>query len=283
MQLLSREITYYFGRLNLIAHYEDKKEFLLRALKTTKIWEYKDTNWGFFDISEIDSKLGTFIHGYLVKYSNNFKEEIANPETHSIEEQQIKNYVIAKCRFFLHIDSGLISYHPVGTIISKETFKKRFCELFEHSLENMFVSAEIQSIDEEEKIFEAIRKFKKIIKLQIYLHPSNPSNRERWKKTDERLKELGVAKYKEHYEADESDGNLNIIDDEDIYSKITMADDGYGQASVTGDLEGERKTIKTGDNPVIAKAPSDYLEASKVLEILMLKIKEIFDRFKNEN
>ncbi|MGK9477904.1 hypothetical protein [Melioribacter sp. OK-6-Me] len=277
-----RDITYYFGRLNLIAHYENKREFLLKALKSNIIWKHKDTNWGFFDIEEIDSEHGSFIHGYLVKYSPNYNEEVANPETHNLEEQQINNYVLAKSRFFLHINSGLITYHPVGVIISKEIFRKNFCKLFEHSLEGMFVSAEIQSIDEEEKIFEAIKKFKKVLKLQIYLHPSNPNNRDIWKRTDDRLKKLGASKYKEYYEAQE-DGNLNITDDEEINSKISMADDGYGQAAVTGEMDGEKKTVKTGDNPVTAKAPGDNLKPAEALEILMAKIKEIFGRFKHED
>lgn len=278
-----RNIKYYFGRLNLIAVFNDKKEFLLRALKTKKFLQHRDFNWGFFDIIEINSDLGDFLHGYLVKYKPEFSEEVANPETHSLEDQEIDNFVVAKTRFFLHIKSGIISYHPIGNIISRETFVERFCKLFEHSLENMFINAEIQSIEEDYKIFDVIRAFSKIKRVQIYLHPPNPSNREIWKRTDERLKKLGAANYYEHYEVDPEIGNLNITEDSEINSKISMADDGYGKADVTGELNGEVKTISTSDNPITTQAPNDDVEASNVLDKLLIKLRIIFSRFNDEN
>jgi len=281
--LPDRTIKYYFGRLNLIAVFDNKREFLLKALKTNKILQYRGYNWGFFDIVELESEFGNFFHGYLVKYKPEFTEEVANPDTHSLENQSIDNFVVAKSRFFLHIKSGIITYHPVGNIISRETFVERFCKLFEFSLDNMFVNAEIQSIEEEYKIFEVIKSFSKIKRLDIYLHPSNPSNRDRWQRTDDRLKNLGAASYSEHYEADPEIGNLNIVEDEDINSKISMADDGYGKADITGEIDGELRTISTSDNPISTQAPNDEVEAPSVLERLLIKIQDIFNRFINEN
>ncbi len=147
----------------------------------------------------------------------------------------------------------------------------------------MFVNAEIQSIEEEYKIFEAIRAFQKIQRLHIYLHPSNPSNRDVWRRTDDRLKNVGASNYYEHYDADPLLGNLNIIDDEDINSKITMADDGYGKADITGIIDGEIKTISTKDNPISTQAPGDDNPPITVLNRLLEKIQTIFRRFINED
>lgn len=278
-----RTIKYYFGRLNLIAVFDDKREFLFKALKTNRVQQYRGYNWGFFDIVELESELGNFFHGYLVKYKPEFSEEVANPDTHSLEDQEIDNFVMAKSRFFLHIKSGIITYHPVGNIISRQTFVERFCKLFEYSLDNMFVNAEIQSIEEDYTIFEVIRSFKKIKRVHIYLHPSNPSNRDRWKRTDERLKNLGASSYYERYEVDEEIGSLNVIEDEEINSKIAMADDGYGKVDITGEIDGELQTVSTSDNPIATQAPNDEVEARNVLERLFIKLKDIFDRFINEN
>jgi len=281
--LPERTIKYYFGRLNLIAVFDDKREFLFKALKTNRVLQYRGYNWGFFDIVELESELGNLFHGFLVKYKPEFSEEVANPNTHSLEDQEIDNFVVAKARFFLHIKSGIITYHPVGNIISRQTFVERFCKLFEFSLDNMFVNAEIQSIEEDYKIFEVIRSFKKIKRVHIYLHPSNPSNRDRWKRTDERLKNLGASSYYENYEADEEIGSLNVVEDEEINSKISMADDGYGKADVTGEVDGELTTVSTSDNPITTQAPNDEFEARNVLDKLVIKLKDIFDRFINEN
>jgi len=256
---------------------------LLKALKSKKVLEFRGFKWGFFNTLEMETELGAFLHGYLVKYKPEFSEEVANPLTHNLEDQFIENFVWAKSRFFLHIKSGVISYHPIGNAISKELFVERFCKLFEHTLENMFVNVEIQSIEEDYKIFEVIRSFQKIQHLHIYLHPSNPSNRDRWRRTDDRLKNIGASKYYEHYYAEPLLDNLNIIDDEDINSKITMADDGYGKAEITGIFDGETKTISTSDNPISTHAPGDEESPENVLNKLLEKIKNIFRRFINES
>lgn len=279
----SRDIKYYFGRLNLFAVFDDKEKFLLNALNSKKALEYRGFKWGFFEILELKTKLNKFIHGYLVKYKPEFSEEVANPDTHNLEDQSIENFVVAKSRFFIHIKSGVIAYHPDGNNISREHFVERFCRLFEFALDNMFVNAEIQAIEEDYKIFDIIKSFKTIQRLHIYLHPSNPSNRDRWRRTDERLKKIGVIKYSEHYDADLRIGNLNILDDEDINNKITMADDGYGKADVTGYIDGELKTVSTSDNPLSMQAPSDEETPENVLKILLEKVITIFSRFGNED
>ena len=50
--MLTRSQIYYFGRLNFIAAYQNKKEFLFKGLSTEEPLKIYDFNWGFFDIVE---------------------------------------------------------------------------------------------------------------------------------------------------------------------------------------------------------------------------------------
>jgi hypothetical protein len=267
--------------LNLIATYSNKEKFLFDGLNSSKYQEYWGSNWGFFDIASISSEFGPLIHGYLVKFKPETDEEVAIPETHKLSDEAIQNRVTAKSRFFLHIDSGLISYHPIQNKIENRTFCDRFAKLFELAYENFFVSVEIQAIVDNYKIFEELKKFKSIARVSIYLHPSNPSNREIWARTDERLKKLGATNYLEKYKANPENGGLNILDDDEVKSKISMADDGYGRADVTGEMDGVRKRISTKDNPITAPAPTDENPPELIVANLSATLKNIFSRFKS--
>jgi hypothetical protein len=275
----NKPVRYYFGRLNLIATFKDKREFILRGLRTDKFIERRNFIWGFFDIKEIKTNQGLFIHGYLVKYRPKSELEVALPEKHRLGEVTAPNLVEAKSRFFLHIESGLIVYHPVGGQIENDVFCERFIEIFHEALDKFFVNAEIQAIEERFQVLEIIKKFKSISKVEIYLHPSNPNLSDLWKDIDQRLKTLSATSYKEVYENDKKESTLNVADDSEIRGKVAMAEDGYGKASVTGELEGEVKTVSTKDNPITALAPGDEEEPEKVLESLDESLRRIFQRF----
>jgi len=275
----NKPVRYYFGRLNLIATFKDRREFILGGLRTDKFIERRNFIWGFFDIKEINTNQGLFIHGYLVKYRPESELEVALPEKHKLGEVTAPNLVEAKSRFFLHIESGLIVYHPVGGQIENDVFCERFIEIFHEALDKFFVNAEIQAIEERFQVLEIIKKFKSISKVEIYLHPSNPNLSDLWKDIDQRLKTLSATSYKEVYENDKKESTLNVADDSEIRGKVAMAEDGYGKASVTGELEGEVKTVSTKDNPITALAPGDEEEPEKVLESLDESLRRIFQRF----
>jgi hypothetical protein len=277
--MANRPIRYYFGRLNLIANYTDKRDFLLIGLRTSKYVEHRGYKWGFFEASELQSEFGLFLHGYFVKYRPETDEEVAVPETHKLSDEAIANRVIAKSRFFLHVESGLIAYHPVGNQIENQTFCDRFVQLFQEAFDNLFVNAEIQVIEEQFKIFDAIKKFKSISKVFVYLHPSNPSNSDRWERIDKRLKKLGASSFHEQYDGKPDGKGLDIVEDEELTSKIFMADDGYGKADVTGEMNGEVRIVSTKDNPITALAPNDEEPPENVITKLSTAIRKIFSRF----
>jgi hypothetical protein len=282
--MAGREVRYYFGRLNVIAPRTDKANLITSGLladgaQPQAIVIHRGLNWGFFQIGIIQSSLGEFAHGFLVKFKPSTAEEIAIPETREIDDKMIENRIKAKARFFIHLSSHIIAYHPFGREISRPVFASRFKELFEANLGGFFVEAEIFPIDEERSIGEAIRSLQKISRVRVFLHPSNPSNRDVWKTVDQRLRALEVSSYREEYEAEPESDGLAIAEDSEINSKIAMAEDGYGSVTIVGEAGGERRTVSTRDAPVVELAPYDDEAPDVVLERLAGTVRKILGRF----
>jgi len=280
-----REVKYYFGRFNLIAQYiETKEKFLYNGLikgNEINIGNYK---WGFYNIEEINFESDKYICGYLVKYNPKKEEEVVDQSSHKLTLEEISDSVKAKSRFFLHIHSGLISFHPISNQISVDQFINNFSKIFMQAHDNFFVNAEIQIISNRFKILKMLDEFSKIQKIYIVLHPSNPSNSEVWKNVDKKMKDLELAKYQEQYDIKHDKSGEEIRKDENIRAKLTMAEDGYGKGEVTGEINNEIKTISTEDNPVTDTAPGDNINVIFVLKSLYNTIQNIFERFdSNEN
>jgi len=128
-----RRVRYYFGRFNLMAQYERKEIFVAEGLRTPTVVRKRGQNWQFLKVESAVSELGELLTGYLAKYRPVTEEEVAVPAAQDLGDQVIENLVIAKARFFLHLESGLIAYHPVGSHITRDQFRRNFAEIFEAS------------------------------------------------------------------------------------------------------------------------------------------------------
>jgi hypothetical protein len=273
-------VTYIYGRINLISAAPDKRALITSGIgPSSPILKKYAHQWGFFDIDTVETRIGPVISGFLVKLKAEYPERIAIPETKELSLETLANYVVARARFFVHLDSGLIAFHPAGQHITKQVFTKRFVELIESSNNNFFINAEIMLIEEPMKLLEVMRAFSRIEELAIYLHPSNPSNRERWRRIDERLRALQAAKTHQTYTA-RPDTSLRIEEDEELLASITMAEDGYGEAQLRGTIEGRRRVVRTRDNPVSAQAAGDDSPSDVTLEGLLKGFEEILSRFR---
>jgi hypothetical protein len=251
--MANRAFRYYFGRLNIISAYtEEKKTFLERGLNAGTLIPQKSYTWGFYEIESILDNNDHYLSGFLVKYNPLDPKEIVNNDTRTIEQQEARNHIKSKARFFLHIKTGIISYQPTSGI-NEKSFRKNFSELLEASYENFLINAEIQLINREESFFNDIRRLDSIEKIFINLHPSNPTSRNLWKRVDERLQDLNVESYVETYKLKNQNNTLSIVEDEDINSKLHIASDGYGEGKIKGKKDEEAITITTGDNPIEAK------------------------------
>lgn len=277
-----REIRYYFGRLNIIASYDSKREFLMKGFKAGIELEIRSFQWGYYNISEMNVRNGTIITGYFVKYAPKKREQVAEKTSHRLKVEDARNRVIAKSRFFLHVDSGIIAYHPISGRIGENQFRENFCKLFEKSHRNFFVDVKIQTIDEEKELLKCIGKFDIIHSITITLHPSNPSNRKEWKDIDNRLKKLEAESYKEEIKASvNSDRGLHEIDkDDDIMGKIQMTEDGYGESRIKGRMNGEEKTVSTKGCSKTTMAPNDDFSTEEVWQTLKQAFNRILSRFK---
>ncbi|NJK29588.1 MAG: hypothetical protein HC851_07745 [Acaryochloris sp. RU_4_1] len=272
----SRDSKYYFGRLNIVSAYEEeKKQFLEHGLNSGVLISERNYTWGFFEIESVVEQ-DDYLSGFLVKYRPLDPEQFVNTETREIEEQEIRNRITAKLRFFLHIRTGIIAYQVVSQI-NEKSFRENFAKLLEASYNNLFIDAEVQAINQEESFFEAVKSFDSIAKVSIYLHPSNPSSRDIWKRVDERFKNLGLESYTEVYKLKADRSNLDIEGDEEINSKLHMASDGYGKAKVRGKKDGEYETVTTGDNPIEAEVENSVENTERPQEIL----KQILPTFRS--
>jgi hypothetical protein len=89
-----RQVRYVFGRLNVIATYDNKHDFLLKGLHTGKVINVRDFGWGLAEISQLkDAQYGSFLTGLLVKYRPETKEEVFDPKTHKLGDEEIDNKV----------------------------------------------------------------------------------------------------------------------------------------------------------------------------------------------
>ena len=271
------EKTYYWGRLNLIAAYTSKYDFLLTCLQSGAHIFKNNHDWGIFDVKEINIANYTFVVGHLVKYKIKKVEEMVDRAQKKLTATEIKDLAIAKSRFVLHIDSGLIAYHPISRYISDSTFRKVFSMLIEKARNGLLVNVEIQVISEEHDILKAIKEFDTIEKLSIYLHPSNPTFRHIWEPVDRELKELRAEKHNSSYF---SKKGLNIDEKSSAYAKISMATDGYGKADLIGKKDQQARKASTEKLPVKTEI-KDVGEHTEIENPIINKFKELWNRVKN--
>jgi len=272
--------TIYFGRLNVICPFtkEEKIEYIFNSLNKQMSEEEKDFMYGFFEIKRFNHMDKAFVTGLLVKYKIETDEEIVDESNRVLDKTMIPNKIIAKSEFILHLHSGIIAYHPITNHIPNNKFRTEFCKLLEKANNRIFVNAEIQPIDEEAKIFEAIKKFEIIYSLKIALHPSNPSNRNRWKKTDDKLRKMEVENYCEIYR---SRHGIKIDENDEAYGNIIMAADGYGEARIKGTREGKETSASTTQLQMTLKVENEPLLSS--MELLYKSFHKIFERFEKND
>lgn len=273
-------VPYYFGRLNLLIPGRDKKEALRAALASDAVLEVRGQRWGFYELREVKDGDEVFLSAYLVKYKPTDEEEIVVPESHKLSDQSIENRVTAKSRFFLSLNSGLVAFRTAGSQIPRGLFVTRFVQVLENAMGRFFMKVDFQFIEEEYKLVEELRLFSSVQRVSIYLHPSNPSSRDIWKKTDERMRQLNASGYFEKIDGDPGHGGLNVVDDEEIRQKIAMAEDGYGKVVVTGQKQGRVQTISTRDNPVSVFVLPYEDEADRLLPALREMFDELLKRFR---
>jgi hypothetical protein len=274
-----KTVKYVMGRLNLIASYKNKFEYINNSIRKNVIINSlsKRYNYGIFQVENkiIDNE--QFIIGTLTKFRPFEEEEKVNLEKGKIYVNEDKNNVVAKSNFMLHVKSGLIAFRPVGNNISENAFRNVFAEIIEKANNDFFVNVDIQIISEEIDVFYSLKNFEKINSVSIHLHPSNPTNREIWKDLDEELKLSQVDTYHTSYK---SDRGIVVSENSKIFSEITMAADGYGNARIEGEKEGKKVIASTDRIPVKFDVTEEEDKSRSLTGSIINKFYEIWDRMK---
>lgn len=262
---------YFFERLNLSSNYldyvESKTKFLRQILEANKIKEIENI-WGLSleTIEEIQNekeyKSDFFFIGYLIKYDQNCIE-------------------IARTRFFLEVESGLIAYHLVQNQINDKQFRQHFCRIIKDTSMRLSIEikAEIYPLDKDgEHLLTDMSNLKILSKVEIYLHPSNPSPSWAFQKIDERLHELGVDNAQETLSANpgRSISQTALIKDSDFRSKVLMASVGYGLVVIIGLLQEslELVSMSTGDRPIVALVMEEAKNTLRQLVNVFISLKQ---------
>ena len=203
--------------------------------------------------------------------------EIVDEQSHRTVLGGLPYGIVAKSDFFLHYETGVLAYRPLASRISARQFRFVFARLLEAGHDSFFVSAQVETIDEGIKVEEAIRKMEIVRKVVFDIHPTNPSNRDVYKRIDERLKKLEIEKLKQIVEAKEGGLNKDALFEDDIYRSLIMATDGYGSGSISGVAEGRKIVITTEDSPV-RKDVVDSANPDEILENLLPTFNRIWKR-----
>ena len=275
-----QHLTFYFGKLHIIAEYEDRGEYIHKLLRSGSTEIRAQHAFGIVDVKELENHAGEVVfYAVLSKYQPEYSLEVVNRQERTIGSDKVRNVSIAKSAFFIDPKSMLIGYSSSSQISSKQ-FVQVFVLLLQKAQENLMIDVSIDSIANPDDVMKSINGLKRLTRITIQLSPSNPTNRNIWKKHDERLRKLKVRVYKEEYRTDSETGNIkDATSDKEIEAKIVMTTDGYGETTAEGfDADGKKKTVSTRTNQLTAQIKKSDDE-SEVLEQVDGVFKKIWARF----
>ena len=271
---------YFLGRMHLIAHFQNKLDYIKRSLSTIKTVTERENDWGFFDVRSLEIENEIYYYGYLVKYKPVDNDEMVDKIGHQLTNILINDRVQAKSFFLLHPQSGLIGYHLVSGQISDNQFKNQFKCIFEAANENLLVSVDIIAVADSTEILSAIKHFDSIQMISFAVHPSNPRFSDKWRNIDDKLHSMRADVFKGVYCGKEG---LDIQNNDERISEVLMAVDGYGKAKVDGIKDGKRHSVSTAKEPINVNSTKEGPIEQIVLPIIN-KFKEIWSRMStNEN
>ncbi len=268
-----KELTYYFARLNIVVPFENKLDFLTKSFISSATMEKRSYLWGIIDVTFFPLNGENYISGNLAKYVIESTDEVVDKEERKSSTFAVPNKMIAKSNFLLHVKTGVIAYNICSNKISPNQFEENLVELMRLAQNLAIIPADIQTITHRGAILEVIKKWTSITKIRVKLHPSNPRFADEWKKIDEKMQKSRVSSYSATYSSETS---LDLESDDYIKSEISMAVDGYGNASAEGISDGETKKVHTKESPIQIKVMADNNET--VYNILIESFKKIWDR-----
>jgi hypothetical protein len=246
---------YYFARLNLMyseEFYGAKKNFIKNTLNGINTITIRQNIWSFAGFRVIQKSDEDYIYAHLVKYKEDFIEEVLNISTREIENEIIENHIDASSTFFLHCNSNIVAYKIKGRIGNTQ-FRNMFSQVFKMNAHNgFFTEVELLPIDENHIFSERLKRLEEVQKISFRLHPCNPHWRDNWDDINDDINSMNASDYSGQYISHKPNGlNINhILNNKRLSDQIDMANDGYGEIKAIGKLNGKKTSINTGKDQV---------------------------------
>ena len=280
---MPRPHQYRFARLHLMGAVNDRRSYVREVLQDRVTIERLPFRYTFIDARTISLDNEGFIFGRLAKYRVSDEVEVLDEVNRQIRDNTLENSVVASPAFCLHLESWMLAYRPVSGHLPDRQFRSIFEELIEKKHEGFFVQATIEVISDRITVYEAIEKMRMINSLEVRLHPSNPTNDPIWAGIDGRIKDMNAHEYQQSLDAPSGESlNKNALKKEDIYLQgIPMAADGYGSAAVSGELDGQQRTVSTEGSPVTVAVDDLEQEPESIVQQLLRMFRRLWDRKNN--
>lgn len=212
------------------------------------------------DVFELDYKNGheRIIYGELFKAKLSSSHDVLNKKTLDYKPEVIDEK-FSSSRFTIFRDLSIV--FTSNARLDSDLFKSIFRQLYQINTEELFSQIEIHYRKEDFDIFEKIKLFARLIKVElINIRKSNPSPRPTFKKIEAFLEREKTDVFSGKFESESKEGLARDIESH-IMSGISIADSAYGDSIIMGqNPNGGIEKIRLSDNRInkrIQKIPYD--------------------------
>ncbi len=275
------EHNFVIGRMHIASqrtiNYEKEKSFEEKIFDfISKSEGYIEKNrkgiekaiWVFGNVSKQNMDGEEVFYGRFGKLKGTAKETLYDKKARNfIEENLIKQLAQSYSNFIIHPKTQTIIFEERRPDIKIEKFVK----IFENSYLSYFpdlTAMKIRLMVEEGRVFTML-KDKKVVRVTFQLIPSNPDDKEIFKKLDEMFHKSGIEDGKMQFDNPEG---LNVQAEGGIVREaIGLSDAGYGAYKARVEGEGTQ-TISSKDNIIRETIP--LKKSDNLIKILLTRFKK---------
>ena len=227
---------------------------------TKKAFLYHFKNVEIFEL-EYNNKHGKTIYGELFKAKLSSQHEILDKKTLDYKHELIDEKY-SSSRFIIFRDLSIV--FTSNARLNSDLFIFMFKKLYHKNADELFSQIEIHYRKEDFDIFEKIRLFARLIKVElINIRKSNPTPRPTFKKIEKFLDREKTDVFSGKFESEKEEG-LARDSESHIMSGISIANSAYGDSIILGqNPDGGIEKIRLKDKRItkrIQKIPYDKKE-----------------------
>jgi len=292
-----RGAVFYIGRVNKIGF--DANRFI-EALFAPIPLDDKKSNciWNIVNVGKEDDTNCSYYFGKLNKANPNAKVIVMTKNYTEEMEKEEPDMVLCSSEFvYIPQYSGIV-FRSIPSYIEPKRFVSVFDRIIENTLGNFFVDCQINLLDDLDSFFKKLNSFSAFSTVKVTVNPPNPLYGRFWKSLKEYLKkrnatELQIKETNENYnlktliqelikvllknDKNEIEQFLKLNDISLLDAAILMSLDGYGNARIDGQVNGQHAFIKTHE-----KLMHFSLEQGFTAKEVFEKANEVFQRINNE-